>query len=272
MEHMRFGRLIAEQWPVVCGVLLIAAVGGLLWWSPWEPRQAPEPVYDGHPISYWLGRDRVVPHSMVADSNAVRFLIAALNGRDSPVSRAFMTGPLKMLAPIQTNLPQPQSASSKRQNAIKLLFAMGSRAKPAIPDLIRVLKTDEAAGVRAIAGIVLGKIGRGDRAVIAALTEASTKDPHAHVRGEALLSLANAEPDPDGAASALIRALQLDSIYLRAEAAKVLGKLGRTNAVVVGALNSALGDPAPSVRSAATNALWQLDPEAAAKAHSRQPY
>ena len=44
---MKTGGLIAKRWPVVGGFLLVAALGGLLWWSPWEARERPEPVYEG---------------------------------------------------------------------------------------------------------------------------------------------------------------------------------------------------------------------------------
>jgi hypothetical protein len=91
---------------IVLGVLLVAAVGGLLWWSPCEPRDPPEPVYDGKPIGHWLvygsrqvetvselvrlDQDPLMVHSfsenkpanwqqrLFADSNAVPFLIKGL--------------------------------------------------------------------------------------------------------------------------------------------------------------------------------------------------
>ena len=72
------------------GALLVAAVCGLMWRSPWEPR---EPVYDGKPLSYWIvpfgpmDIPTPLPPTLLRDSNAVPLLIAELHRRDRPFRR-----------------------------------------------------------------------------------------------------------------------------------------------------------------------------------------
>jgi hypothetical protein len=51
---MMRGELTTKRWPNVGGMSLIAALVGLLWWSPWEPQPIPEPVYNGKPLTQWL--------------------------------------------------------------------------------------------------------------------------------------------------------------------------------------------------------------------------
>jgi hypothetical protein len=52
MEVVKAGEVIAKRWPVVGGVLLVAAAGGALWLA--SLNHEPEPVYNGMRISYWL--------------------------------------------------------------------------------------------------------------------------------------------------------------------------------------------------------------------------
>jgi HEAT repeat protein len=58
---------------------------------------------------------------------------------------------------------------------------------------------------------------------------------------------------------------------IRFQLAGELGVRGRGDQTVTAALISALNDNDRQVRWAATNALWQLDPEAAAKAGVKPP-
>jgi hypothetical protein len=181
----------------VLGVLLVAALGGLLWWSPWEPR---EPVYDGKPLSYWLGRNAIptnvfftLPNSSairrgyptplhVAEgaawvgqvrrdgSNAVPFLIRALR-QDKWFGAAFCREWLwARLAPsIQQHLPPPHGPMNGPRTAAFLLSDLGTEARPAVPTLIRELKKNSDAGFRIETVWALWNLGNGDTNVIAAL-------------------------------------------------------------------------------------------------------
>jgi hypothetical protein len=201
---------------LVLGILLVAAVVGLLWWSPWEARQVPEPVYDGKPISYWLsttgmmwfsgdiGVGTVVPPEfLVNGSNSVPFFTKALK-RDSWIGAAVYRKQVwpKLPPSIKSHLPPPGGNVYARQNAVLLLGLMGPMAKPAIPSLIRALREDEDRGVRNNAAWALGQPGKGDKSAIAALT-AALNDKDAYVRRMATNALR--QPDPEAAAKAGVK-------------------------------------------------------------------
>jgi HEAT repeat protein len=163
----------------VCGVLVVAAVGGLLWWAVAQPR---EPVYDGRSLSYWLRQRppipsvrpftaKRLPQALLDDTNALPFLITALNGEGAWLHRTYLRIWLG-IGPITRFVPEPVVPFIIRVNAARLLGHMGGAAKPATPALVRALRADDSGPVREFAGWALGECGEGDRTVVAALTEA----------------------------------------------------------------------------------------------------
>ena len=211
---------------LVCGVLLVAAAVGLLWWSPWVPRQVPEPVYDGKPLGYWATNYYEIaqyPHSLFEDSNAVPYLTKALKRGYGPVGAAVYRRqvcsrlPLSILK-IMERHPLPDTRY-RRARAAFLLGKMGAIAKPAIPELIRTLREDNF-----------------DTVVYWSQVAPMTEEP-----------------------------------TVRIYAAWSLASIGQGNEAVVAALTMALKDNNSYVREIATNALWKLDHEAAAKAWGTVP-
>jgi hypothetical protein len=101
--------------------------------------------------------------SLLADSNAVPFLIKALK-RDSWIGAAVYRKQVwpKLPPAIQSHLPPPPPADIiwLRENAAKFLDRMGPMAEPAIPALIQALKEDDDLTVREFAAAALGNIGR----------------------------------------------------------------------------------------------------------------
>ena len=167
IKHVRIGGLTAKRWPVVGGVLVVAAVGALLWWSPWEPR---EPVYEGKPLTYWLSADRRIPESLFADSNAVPFLLEALKLDRWFGAAVYRRHVWPKLPPsIQTHLPAPPDNDARIFMAGFVLEKMGPMAKPATPTLIRALTHGEPS-VKGGAFRLLNQIDKGDKVVVAALT------------------------------------------------------------------------------------------------------
>jgi HEAT repeat protein len=285
------------------GVLLVAAVGGLVWWSPWEAR---EPVYDGKPLGYWLsgGSDGYsivdvhtdsngVPFLLIwhsservdtvrIDLNAVPFLITRLK-RDSWFGAAYYRRWLwpKLPPSIQKHLPWPSpNNDADRGNAAAFLADIGPMAKPAIPALIRALKEDEEPSVRGNAAVALACIGKSDstvtNTVTAALTEALLRDGDAHVRRSVTAVFLALDPEAAVKAGisipALIRSLtDSNSVGTRQAAADALEQLERGDSNLVAAWTAALSDESPSIRDSATNALRRIDPEAAARAGVKPP-
>jgi hypothetical protein len=208
MHRVRIAGLLAKRWPVLLGVLLVAASGVLLaplWWSPWESRQLPEPVYNGKPLNYWLAPELVVPRqpgsqlifdhsasyhdppeSLRRDSNAVPFLIRLLR-RDSWFGAAYYRKWIwpRLPASIRQYLPPPPSNYLAREGAAFLLTRMNNAPAraAAAPALIRALKKVDAPNVQLQAALALSDIAKGNSSVAAALTEAlGDKDPTVPVR------------------------------------------------------------------------------------------
>jgi hypothetical protein len=210
---------------LVGGVLLVVAAVGLLWWSPWEVREPPEPVYDGKPISYWLTNSRLdsvylrrtlsgaaswptesLPQSLLTNSNAAAVLIKALK-RDSWFGAAIYRKHVWPIMPavLRTHLPPPIGNAATRTGAAEVLDRMGLVAGPAVPSLIKALKEDDDKFVRIFATEALGRTGSGDAAVTAALMEA-LKDKDVSVR----YSVSNAlwQVDPGAAVRAGVKPAQ----------------------------------------------------------------
>jgi hypothetical protein len=221
---------------LVCGVLLFAAVAAVWVWSPWEARRA-EPVYEGKPISYWLappvGGDGVIfpPKGMVTDSNAVPFLVEALNRQSTPFEKAYASVWPRLSVSLRRRLGQPANPSHGRVVAATTLGSMGALAQPVIPALVRALN-DRYPAVRGAAASALGELGREDETVVTALRAA----------------------------------LSDNSEEVRCYAARSLAQLGHKDRTTINALVAALSAKSAWVRFNATNALMKVDAVAAAKA------
>jgi len=156
--------------------------------------QSGEPVYRGKSISRWINDVGVfasppAPALPLLDSNAVPFLVEALDRQDGQLRRAYLRIWHKLPSRVQNRLPQPVPGWAIRANAAALLGTIGTNATPAIPALIRALKTDNVDLVRAFSAKSLAQIHKGDKLVMEALAEAAKNDTEASVRFEALNAL-----------------------------------------------------------------------------------
>jgi hypothetical protein len=200
---------------LVLGMLLVAALG----WAVWQALgQAPEPVYEGMPLSYWLTHvsssawssrgspvgttwldarhrgDILPPWSLLKDSNAVPFLAKSLK-RDTCIGAAVYRRVVwpKIPAAIRKHLPSPADNPSLRKGAADCLAVIGLAAKPAVPALVRALQEDEDPYVRFRAANLLGLIGEGNQATVTALTVA-LGDEYAYAREMATNALLKLDP------------------------------------------------------------------------------
>jgi HEAT repeat protein len=185
---------------IVMAAMLVIAIGVAIW--GW--RRRPEPIYEGRRATLWIAnplyagpRNRATaPESMLNDSNAIPFLVNALQRRENWLDYAHRWAYFETPAGMREamHLEHPASALAMRLNAAEILGQMKEAARPAIPALARTLRTDGDPEVRRYAANALGRIGRGDGFAIAALTEA-LKDGNFQVRISAAgnLLLADAE-------------------------------------------------------------------------------
>jgi hypothetical protein len=257
-------------------VLLVAALGGLLWWSPWEPR---EPVYEGKPLTYWLSTDRT-PESLLADSNAVPFVLEALKMDDwfgAALYRKHVWP--KLPASIQTHLTAPVDNEGRVFRAGELLERLGPMARRFIPAMVRALKHGEPS-VKYGAFHVLNQIDRGDKLVVAALTGwLTSKDSAVREAGTNALLLF----DPGAALQAgvptsclVLRAAE-DFLIEGTVRRAVADAMAHGDSRVTTAWAAALRDANPDIRVSARFVLADIDCETAVKEgvkmlKDREPY
>jgi HEAT repeat protein len=137
----------------------------------------------------------------------------------------------------------------------------------AVPFLVRALKRDRSLGAAIYRRHVWPMLPYVMRRRSLLPSQGET-----NVRIQAALFLEQMGPLAKPAIPALIRALKEDDDRaVRCHAVVALGKVGERESTVVTALTEALKDKDPFVRPFATNAPWQLDPAAAAKAGFKIP-
>jgi hypothetical protein len=159
--------------------MAIVALLGLIWWaaSPDQPA-VPDPVYAGHPLSYWVSCRSGGSSVPMIDSKAVPYLVHGVKGEThlgNVYGRLWRHLPVR----LRSRLPSPLDPADVRQASCRLLSSLGMEARPAIPELIHALREDAVYYVREDAALALANIAqRKDAAVVEALA-AATKDPDA---------------------------------------------------------------------------------------------
>lgn len=167
-----------------------------------------------------------------------------------------------------------RSIAARRKDyaiAICRLGEFGPKAKPAVAELIGVLK-DAAIDrerkpyntIRAAAADALGKIGPAASDAVPALLR-TIHDENPFLRIDAALALWKIAAHPD-AASVAIKEFGNDSRSVRYRAAGAIRQIGRQAKAAVPALTSALADADAYVRIEAALALWGINHDPAALA------
>jgi hypothetical protein len=171
------------------GISLFLSVGAAVAVvSLWSGAFSKKRLYDGKPIAYWIDhpQTRIVKASdstagyqlefrfPVIDSNAVPALIKALTRSEGRLDSAYRHLYYKLPTASRRLLstPRPINDEQVRLVAIMVLGRIGEGARPAIPGLIHVLKSDESDSVRLQAADLLTHFVKGDREVHDAFLEA----------------------------------------------------------------------------------------------------
>lgn len=221
----------------------------------WLASQARQPVYEDRGIAYWLahtaGGTWACPPSLLADSQAVPYLVRALERPDNPLRSAYSSFFSHLDAPTRNLLPRPVNLTKTRPYVASLLGNMGPVAKPAIHALIRALHAKDA-DLRRAAATSLGKVGRGEPTVLAALRAALKDRDTASAAAESLWRLGQTDSTVLGP---LIASLKDTHAPNRSETAGVLGRLEDPGPEAVAALTAALEDADGDVGVAAALAL-----------------
>jgi hypothetical protein len=296
MKHVRIGGLLAKRCPVVGGMLLVAAAVGLLWWSPWEPR---EPVYQGKPLRYWLrgyraggwsswnsstpeAADEAIKH---IGTNAIPILLRMLPRSDSALDKKLFKWSYTWRhwagkQPFFKIPPMAHLPSYESDEATHAFMALGPEAGSAVPSLIYLLDQNLPPSTQCNIEVVLAWTGPTARQAVPALLK-RLQDASPYVRGNALYALGCIHAESESAVPRIAKALGDPDANVRGQAAAALQAYGAEAKSAVPALLETLKKhpryPANIVDGPrdptddAKEALKAIDPEAAAKAGLKKP-
>src|SRR5438128_5082049 len=143
--------------------------------------------------------------------------------------------------------------SAVRYDAITELAEYGSRAKAAVPALVRILQEPNEE-LRVATALTLGKIGK---AAVAPVTELLSH-PDTDIRFYGLWALGNIGPEARAATAKVLRGLGDKDANIRRKAAYALGRIGPDPKDVVRPLIKAFTDDDADVRQEAGDAVGRL--------------
>jgi HEAT repeat protein len=203
-----------------------------------------------------------------------------------------------MMRRIDPSLQFPFYRSENRADAsVRAFNALGSEAKAAIPELIRLMNdpkadngatraadalgylgkdalppllailTNQQHRVRFQAVLSIGKMGTNALPAVPTLIHCLA-DSNQRLAGNALIALDSLKLEPDLVVPALVNALRDSRVEVRYFSAFDLANLGDKARSAVPALLELLNDPDRYVRLSATNALREIAPDAIEKASS----
>jgi HEAT repeats len=243
--------------------VLVVVLSGLAWWL----LRPSEPYYKSKSLSAWLedytlndssGTDDAVRH---IGTNAIPTLLGMLRARDSPLKAKFIElvgGPHFAGIDFIT--------AGERNFQARLAFrALGPDASNAVPQLLQIYAENISLDSRCQTMAALGEIGPEAKSAIPTILGV-LKTTNGPVRWYAVLALGRIHGEPELVVPELLKPLHDPDARLHRYAAEALGEFGTNAQSAIPDLTLMLNDPNNLTRYAATNALKQIDPEAAARA------
>ena len=161
------------------------------------------------------------------------------------------------LLPVLARILLEDSEAMARIRAAFALHEAGLPPQEVVPHLIRALRTDTSAEVRAAVARTLGRIGHADPEAVEVLV-AAMADANAAVRKDAAASLGQLAPriaQPEKAVQGLVAALSDPDPSVRAASAHALARFREKAASALPALLKATQDAHANVRYAAWGAI-----------------
>jgi HEAT repeats len=263
-----------------------AAAGIGLFYFVW-PR---EPVYQGKRLTVWLehyhtnyrggwtNRAQAQEATRAQEAirrigtNAVPLCLRLIKTRESAAKvKLFRLVPASWLDRLHIpGLNQYRDYILRCQDlGVDGFEALGEEAKPAVPALVGLLREKDGQ-TRHVAMFALIRLHAMATEALSELTKC-LKDPDPFVRADAIETLGGIDAEPERVVPVLVAVLEAhannrEDWYPTHAAINVLSSFGASAKGAVPFLNVLLDDPKPEVRVAATNALEQIDPEAAGKA------
>jgi len=263
---------------IALAVLLVVIVGVI----GWQVLREREPVYQGKPLRVWLKRyggtggglsDKQAEAAIrQIGTNAIPLCLKIITTRESPLERKLMALiPNQWLARFHLR----NVYAYRFQGAYGLGALDDAEAKPAVAPLVALLNHRDP-DVRYIAAFTLELLGAVASNAVPALIKC-LQDPDFRVQQIAIQVLGRLHQEPERVIPVLVEFLDKPQ-NPRYSLSPPLYQIMREHAIwslrdfraqakpAVPSLLRLLNDGHPNTRSAVTNALLKIDPEAAAKA------
>ncbi len=256
---------------IAAGMALLALLAGMWLYSP-----APEPVYQGKPLSYWLaglaakgdynGRSEEAAAVRAIGTNAIPTLLRMLHARDSSLKIKFLTWSSK----YPTLRGHFTDATTINARAYYGFSALRTDGAGAVPQLIKMLNENVSDYSKALAAGSLACIGPPSRPAIPALLQAVRGSTNEGVHNSVFRALGRIHEYPNEVVPVLVQGLR-DPFPLNHEMAAVaLGNFEGKAKSAIPALVAALNDPAlqasdpqlfNNVHIQVEGAIRRIDPE-----------
>lgn len=229
-----------------------------------------EPTYQGKTLRFWLEEGIAGGPMATADTNdviavrqfgsaAVPVLLKMAQAKDSPLKREWIKlVQTQSLIHIHVNTDEDYHAM-----ACMGFYALGPMGKDAVPSLIKLLKSNRPY-IQNPAGDCLGNIGPAAKAAVPVILP-FINETNRIVRWDATIILGRIHSEPALVVPVLMRNLNPTNVIL-STTIFALGQFGKDAEPAVPALLQCLSNNNEFVRINTTNALKQIDPEAAARA------
>ncbi len=266
-----------KQFQIGLAVLFLVLAAGITW----QVVRLREPGYKGIPLSLWLlqyGTNHfpvvqagpLGPQAQTAlrqiGTNAIPIYLRIITTRESPSKLWLMARvPNRWSARLHV-----RSAFDYRLLGAFGLIALGPDSRSAIPTLIASVN-DSNPDIRYAVGFTLEALAPVAGNDLLPFLKKCVEDPDVIVQSEAIRVLGQMRQESEQVIPLLLAILakpsgQQGSMRIRADTLRALRQFGVDAKPAVPSLVELLNDADVDIRSAATNALRKIDPDAAVKA------
>jgi len=245
---------------ILIAALLVVLLCGFGWWLL-RPR---EPSYQGKSLSAWLddysrddglsNTDEAVRH---IGTNAIPMLLQMLRAHDSQLKKKC----IELLGRQHFMTIKISTSEDKNAMATIAFEALGPQGANAVTQLTKIY--DESSDNQWAAASCIASIGPPAKSAIPSLLT-GLKSREVSVRGATIWALGRIHGEPQLVVPELTKILHDSKAIFRQSAVGALGKFGTNASSAFPDMIALRNDPGMGI--IVSNALKQIDPEAAAKA------
>jgi HEAT repeat protein len=279
-----------KPWLIVGLIAVIVAVAAALLRTPSEP------VYHGKPLSNWLRgysatargeapmRGEAEAAIRAIGTNAIPTLLHMIEHRDNPLEDRM----LSLAQKIPFLRIQRVSPLDPNYEAVMAFKVLGTKAGSAVPRLIEIYNHEPDRDTKFWVISALAEIGPAAEPAVPILLH-TLSGTNTRLRENAARALGEIHADASVVVPPLISCLNDPDPTLRLAAVFALRNFGKEAKAAAPALRELVRDAkrsagpifagtfapgvsVPTIGEMATNALWEIDPDAAAKAGMRDPW